>query len=205
MTSKTSPDTFDRIVRKATSADLESIMSILISVGNKTKEPNQGFLMDDYTNNQDFHRKMFAEELKTTAYTYVCEENNRVVAFTKAYTREEWLQKVPNWESEVFWKPGFNRDYLVNYVLINQTAMFPELTSKGLGSLLFNFLIQELIANNIKNIFAETVIAPIPNLASLNYRLKQRYEFAGMRYEEFKGQLFTTLIYSKETKEVSIK
>lgn len=205
MASKNCSNTFYRVVRKALPGDIDSIISILMSVGNMKKDPNQGFLMDDYTKNQDFHRRVFAEELKTTAFTFVCEENNKVIAFTKAYTREEWLKKVPGWEKEVFWKPDFNKELLANYALINQSAMFPDLTGKGVGSLMFKFLIKELKAKNISNIFAETIVAPIPNLASLNYRIKQKYDFAGMRYEEFNGQVFTTLIYCKDVKEVSVE
>lgn len=189
-----------RIIRKATPADLEDILSILVSVGNNSKNPHQGFLMDDYTQNQEQHRKSYRKELETTKHTYVCEENKKVIAFMKVYTRSEWLQKVPGWEDVVYWKPGFNKDYLANYVLISQTAMFPGLTGKGIGSALFNFLLQELQREDIGHIFAETLIAPVPNLASLNYRLKLRYEYAGMRYEEIRGQVFTTLVYHKEIK-----
>lgn len=189
-----------RIIRKATPTDLEDILSILVSVGNSTKKPQQGFLMDDYTQNQEQHRKSYREELDTTNHTYVCQENEQVIAFMKAYTRCEWLQKVPGWEEVVYWKPGFDKDCLVNYALISQTAMFPGLTGKGIGSALFDFLLQELLQEDIGHIFAETLIAPVPNLASLNYRLKLKYNYAGMRYEEIQGQVFTTLVYHKETK-----
>ncbi|MCR4442080.1 MAG: GNAT family N-acetyltransferase [Peptococcaceae bacterium] len=185
------------MIRKATVRDLDGILSIMKSVGNRYKDPEQGFLMGDYTLHEKKHRQKYACDLKKLAYAYVYEENQKVKAFLMAYKKSEWLNEVPGWIDEIIWRPGFNSSFLDNFVLINQTAMYPELTGHGIGSMLYENLIQDLVADGVKNIFAETIIAPVPNFASLNFRIKQKYELAGIRYEEYAGVIHTTLVYHK--------
>ncbi len=185
------------MIRKATIKDLDSLLSILQSVGNRYKDPSQGFLMEDYSQNQRYYRQRYENEIKSLTYTYVNEDHDRVNAFLMAYTHEEWLNKYPDWVGQIHWHPGFDSRLLDKFILINQTAMYPELTGKGIGSMLYENLIKDLKANEIQNIFAETIIAPIPNLASLNFRLKQKYAIAGTHYEENEGIIYTTLVYYK--------
>ena len=185
------------MIRKATIKDLDSIMAILKTLGTKEKNPDQGFMMNDYTANEDFYRQKYERDLMTLAYAYVYEDETAVKGFLLAYGKEEWLKEVPSWEKDVFWHPGFNHQNLENFVLINQTGMFPGLTGKGIGSSLYKALFHDLSQAGIFNIFAETIIAPTPNFASLHFRLKQKYSLAGVRYEENDSTIFTTLVYHR--------
>lgn len=185
------------MIRRATVKDLDSILAIVKSVGNRYKDPAQGFLMADYTRDEKRHRQKIARDLKKLTYSYVFEENHKVKAFLMAYKKENWLKEVPGWMDDIVWKPGFNKSLLENFVLINQTAMYPELSGHGIGSMLYEALLKDLKSDGITNIFAETIIAPVPNFASLNFRIKQKYELAGIRYEEYGGVIHTTLVYYK--------
>jgi hypothetical protein len=185
------------VIRKAGVHDLDSIMAILKVLGTSEKNPTQGFMMNDYTVNEDLHRQKYERDLKTLTYTYVYEEDAVVKGFLIAYRKDEWLKEVPSWEEDIFWHPGFNRQNLKDFVLINQTGMFPGLTGKGIGSSLYKALFHDLAQAGIFNIFAETIIAPTPNFASLHFRIKQKYSLAGVRYEEYNGTIFTTLVYHK--------
>ncbi len=183
------------MIRKANTFDLEGVLSVLQSVGTNIKDPLQGFLMADYTQNVAMYREQYAKYLKELKYKYVLEEDGKIKAFLLCYTKDEWLQEVPNWDKEIYWHPEFPSDGLDKFVLINQTAMYPELTGKGLGSRLYKALENDLRCDGIKYIMAETIVAPVPNFASLNFRIKQKYNFAGVRYEKYKEVMYSTLIY----------
>jgi len=185
------------MIRKAAINDLDGILSIVQSVGTRYKDPAQGFLMNDYTQKEEQYRDKYGNILDSCFYTYVYEDHEKIKAFLIAHTKDEWFSENPCWAKEIYWYPKFDTGLLDKFILINQTAMYPELTGKGIGSLLYESLIKDLKAAEIQNIFAETIIAPIPNLASLNFRIKQKYEIAGVRYEENNGTVYTTLVYYK--------
>lgn len=185
------------MLRTATVNDLESIISILKSVGSSHKDPNRGFLMNDYTQREAFFREKYSNYLRSLTYRYVYEEDEKVTGFLLAFTKEEWLEETPSWIENIYWRPDFNQIRLDRFVLINQTAMYPGKTGRGIGSLLYMALLDDLKTNGCFHVFAETIVAPIPNIASLNFRLKQKYELAGVRYEEAKDTVFTTLVYYK--------
>lgn len=186
------------MIRRANIADLDSIMLILKSIGHSAKDPAQGFLMADYTKNEEKHRQKYAHLLNTLTYTYVFENEGKVESFLIAYTLEQWRAEEPNWLSDTYWHPCFDKNRLNSAVLIYQTAMYPHLTGQGIGSQIYVTLLKDLEAGGITNMFAETVVAPVPNFASLNFRIKQKYELVGMRYELFEGTVYTTLIYCKK-------
>jgi len=185
------------MIRRATIEDLDAIMSILKSIGHASKDPAQGFLMADYTKNEETHRQKYAHLLDTLTYTYVYVNNEEVESFLIAYTMDQWIKEVPNWLEDTNWHPNFDKSSLDSAILIYQTAMYPHLTGKGIGSKIYLTLFKDLEKDGITNMFAETVVAPIPNFASLNFRIKQSYELVGMRYELFEGTVYTTLIYCK--------
>lgn len=187
------------MIRKASPADLEGIYNVLRAIGNERKDPRQGFLIADYSRNEESYRRKYAIWLQELDYKYVYLEEKEIKAFLLAYRREEWLREVPQWLKDVIWHPCFDQSHLENFVLINQTAMYPELTGKGVGSRLYQALFADMVRDGIKDVFAETVIAPVPNFASLNFRLKQKYNLAGIRYEEMAGTILTTLVYHKTT------
>lgn len=185
------------MIRRATPKDVDGIMRILQKVGTGTKDPVQGFLMHDYTSSVECHKLKYTRDLAKLKYTYVYLEEGEIKAFLMAYTKSEWLVNEPQWSEETLWDPRIDKALLNNYVLINQTAMLPELTGKGLGSQLYSQLFTELIQDGYTHVFAETIIAPYPNFASLNFRVKHNYQLAGIRYEELDGTNFTTLVYYK--------
>ena len=185
------------MIRKATIQDLEGIMTILKTLGNPNKDSVQGFLIADYARQESKYRPIYEEKLQKLQYFYVNEHEGQIQAFLIAYTQEEWLLREPNWLKETCWDPRFDQTKLKNFVLVSQTAMLPHLTRKGIGSALYQSFIWDLQKDKIKNIFAETVIAPIPNFASLNFRLKQQYTLVGLRYEKHNKVNYTTLIYHK--------
>lgn len=186
------------MIRKATIEDLDGIIAILKSIGHAHKDPAQGFLMADYTRDEAAHRQNYAQDISFSPYVYVYENNSKVEAFLLAFPLDYWLQKEPHWLEDVYWHPEFEQKLLKTSVLIYQTAMYPQLTGKGIGSQIYQKLLPDLSQNGITNMLAETLIAPVPNFASLNFRVKQKYTLAGMRYETFEGTVYTTLIYNKD-------
>lgn len=188
----------DRIrVRKATPKDLQSIYQVACSVGNNKKEANKGFLVDDYSSNPKYYQTKLLENIFELDHFYIAESYNKVVGFLIAYTKEQWLKYNEGWIEEVYWKPDFNIKNTNDFILVDKTAILSHLTGKGIGSELYKKLIFDIKAKEIYNIFAETIISPTPNFASLSFRIKQNYALAGMRYEDYLDQVFTTLIYHK--------
>ena len=184
-------------VRRANPKDLEKIIQIASSVGTTHKDSEQGFLVDDYIQDRHNVRKKMLAALKGLDHFYVAEIKSDLVGFLMAYTREQWLLENPGWVEAVNWHPGFNRTQLEKFVLVDKTAVRADLTGQGIGSELYVRLIEDLNRNSIDTILAETIIDPVPNFASLNFRKKQRYQLAGMRYEFYNGKIYTDLIYCK--------
>ncbi len=188
------------MIRKAKASDLDGIFSVLQSVGTEKKEALQGFLMNDYLKNEEKFRAKYSADLQKLSYKYVYLEDNQIKGFLLAYRKEEWLQEVPNWLENIYWHPQFAKYCLENFVLINQTALLPGSTGQGIGSLLYEALLADLRQAGIADIFAETIIAPMPNIASLHFRMKQNYMLAGIRYERQDNSVYTTLVYHKKVK-----
>lgn len=184
-------------VRKATPEDVKEIHRIAATVGHKNKDSNLGFLIDDYSSDPSKYKKMFLTRIFELEYFYVAYASPKPVAFLMAYTKAEWLKYNPGWLDEIYWHPGFNKKYTKKFVLVDKTAVCSGLTGMGIGSKLYERLIADIAAKGIKNIFAETIISPVPNFASLQFRKKQRYQLAGVRYEEYNGEILTDLIYHK--------
>jgi predicted GNAT family acetyltransferase len=183
-------------VRKAEEFDVEEIYSISCSVGTSEKSSEKGFLVDDYTSNPPYYKNKIRNCINNLKHFYVA-ELDRVYGFLIAYTREEWLKDNPDWIEVTHWKPDFNKEVLNNFIVVDKTAIQDGLTGLGIGSIIYNKLLEDLKAENINNILAETIISPQPNFASLNFRIKQKYNLAGIRYEDYNGQLYTDLIYHK--------
>lgn len=184
-------------VRKASPKDLHNIYQVACSVGNNKKEANQGFLVDDYSSNPKYYQTQLLEKIFELDHFYVAESYNKIVGFLIAYTKEQWLKYNEGWIEEVYWKPDFDINKTKDFILIDKTAILSHLTGKGIGSELYKKLIPTIKANGIHDIFAETIISPTPNFASLSFRIKQNYTLAGVRYEDYLDQMFTTLIYHK--------
>ncbi|PAB59529.1 GNAT family N-acetyltransferase [Anaeromicrobium sediminis] len=182
--------------RKASKKDLSQIYGVACSVGKKTKISQAGFLMDDYTSNPKHYKNFFMEKILQLDHFYIA-ENSGVVGFLMAYTKEQWLESNPNWIEDICWRPDFDKTKLDDFVVIDKTAILSNLTGHGIGSILYKRLMKDLKLKNIKNIFAETIISPTPNFASLAFREKQNYTLSGLRYESYKSTLYTDLIYNK--------
>ncbi|TCO73806.1 GNAT family N-acetyltransferase [Marinisporobacter balticus] len=182
--------------RRASKNDLAHIYSIACSVGKKNKTSEDGFLMDNYASNPKYFQNFFMEKLLELEHFYIA-ENNQIVGFLMAYTKEQWLKYNPHWIEEICWRPNFDKTKLDNFVVIDKTAILANLTGNGIGSILYEGLIKDLKSKNINHIFSETIISPTPNFASLSFRKKQKYNLSGLRYEDYKGTLYTDLIYHK--------
>lgn len=186
-------------VRKAEPGDVKDIYKIAASVGQRNKVSEQGFLIDDYKSNPLGYMKMFLSRIRELDYFYVaC--LHKPVAFLMAYTKDQWLRYNPKWIENIYWKPDFDIRKTDSFILIDKTAVYSGMTGMGIGSRLYKRLIKDMTLNGISNIFAETVIDPVPNFASLQFRRKQKYRLAGMRYEEYQGRIITDLIYYKQAK-----
>jgi predicted GNAT family acetyltransferase len=183
-------------VRKAKASDVHQVYNIASSVGSSTKIPEQGFLIDDYGSNPKFYKKKLLDAITDLNHFYVA-EYERIYGFMMAYTKEEWLKVNPNWIEDVYWSPDFDKSKLNNFIVVDKTAVQAGLTGQGIGSIIYKHLLNDLRAEGVENIFAETIISPLPNFASLQFRKKQKYVLAGMRYEDYNNTLFTDLVYYK--------
>jgi len=186
------------VVQRAGIEDVEQIYDIACSVGTALKDPYQGFLIDNYISSPQQYKEMFREAVGFLDHFYVAKKNNNVVGFLMAYTREQWLQVDPLWLKEIRWDLHFDHEARTeNFVLVSKTAIHANLTSRGIGSCLYERLLRDLRAKEIHDLFGETVISPVPNFASLAFRIKQKYKLAGIRYGIYKGQKVTDLIYHR--------
>jgi GNAT superfamily N-acetyltransferase len=184
-------------VRKAVLEDLGEIYNVACSVGKNRKDPYQGFLIDDYTSDPVFFRNFFRHAIIELDHFYIAEAHNRLLGFLMAYTGNQWLLHNPGWLDEIIWHPRFDRRRTENFVVVSKTATRAHLTSRGIGSRLYTRLVADIRTRGIHDIFAETVIDSVPNFASLSFRKKQDYLLAGVRYEKYKNEIITDLIYHK--------
>ncbi len=183
-------------VRKANPSDINQIYNIACSVGSSTKIPEQGFLVDDYSSNPRLYKRKLLNAINKLNHFYVA-EYDRIYGFMIAYKKEEWLEDNPNWIDDVYWSPDFDKSMLDDFMLVDKTAIQAGLTGQGIGSIIYKRLLEDLKSEGIKTIFAETIISPLPNFASLQFRKKQEYSLAGMRYENYNNTLYTDLVYYK--------
>lgn len=183
-------------VRKVNKSDINDIYSIACSVGTSEKISEQGFLVDDYRSNPRLYKRKLMKAISNIEHFYVA-EYDKIYGFMIAYTKDEWLKDNPNWIEDVYWKPDFDKSKLDNFIVVDKTAVLADLTGQGIGSHIYTRLISDLKSEGIENIFAETIISPQPNFASLQFRKKQKYSLAGMRYEDYNDNMYTDLVYHK--------
>lgn len=183
-------------IRKATQKDVAGVYNVACSVGTHIKNPELGFLVDDYQSDPKSYKKFIKNKIKELEHVYVAEYDT-IYAFMIAYTKDEWLACNPDWIKEVYWKPDFDHLRLKEFVVVDKTAIQSHLTGMGIGSLLYEYLMEDLKDKGIQHIFAETIVSPNPNFASLQFRIKQKYALAGVRYEEYNMNSYTDLVYYK--------
>lgn len=183
-------------VRKAEVNDVNGIFDVAASVGTSEKVAEQGFLVDDYLSRPGYYKKKIRHWIENLEHLYVA-EYDKIYGFMIAYTREEWLRDNPGWISDVYWNPDFDKSWTDKFIVVDKTAVYADLTGMGIGSLIYKRLLEDLRIQDIKHIFAETIISPQPNFASLQFRKKQKYSLAGVRYEKYNNELYTDLIYHK--------
>lgn len=186
------------MVRKATARDLDAVLEIASSVGTDRKDSDQGFLVDDYLNDRGAVRKKMRSALNGLRHFYIAEINSEPVGFLMAYRKDEWLAENQGWVEAVQWHPSFQKNHLRNFVVVDKTAIRADLTGRGIGSELYVRLIEDLEDTGIRTLMAETIIDPVPNFASLNFRKKQKYQLAGTRYEFYNSRIYTDLVYFKK-------
>lgn len=183
-------------VRKAELSDVNSIFNVAASVGTSEKVAEQGFLVDDYLSKPVYYKKKIRHWIEKLKHLYVA-EYDKIYGFMIAYTREEWLISNPNWLNDVYWNPDFNKSWTDDFIVVDKTAVYADLTGIGIGSLIYKRLLADLRTEGVEHIFAETIISPQPNFASLQFRNKQKYSLAGVRYEKYNSNLYTDLVYHK--------
>lgn len=184
-------------VRKATPGDLSGIYDVACTVGTSEKDPDQGFLIDDYKSNPRYYLNSIRNKIDSLESFYVA-EYDQVYGFLIAYSKEQWIKNNPDWMESVQWKPGFDKTLLEDFVVVDKTAISAEYTGFGIGSRIYDYLLDDLRQKNIKHIFAETMICPNPNFASLHFRIKQLYEHVGVNYYSYLEHDYTDLVYHKQ-------
>lgn len=184
-------------VRKATPDDAHDILRVACSVGNSVQDPSMGFLLTNYASDPLRYRREFARKALEMDHFYVA-ESKRVCGFLMACGRDAWLEYYPDWQARTHWHPEFDRRDLEKFVVVDRTAVMAGSTGQGIGSMLYERLLGDINLKGIENVFAETVIAPAPNYASLEFRRKQKYRLVGVRYEGIDGTFYTSLVYMKK-------
>jgi len=172
-------------VSKAQPNDLQEIYQIACSVGQNKKVATKGFLMDDYSSDPKFYQAKLLSDIFELKYFYVARSKtqDKIMGFLMLNTREEWLSNNTGWIEEVYWNPRFDMSKTDNFVFVDKTAIYAPYTGRGIGSVLFSNMIADSKKRGVNGIFAETIVGPEPNLASLAFKVKQKYIVAGMRYE----------------------
>lgn len=185
-------------VHRAKIEDVNQIYEVACSVGTAIKDPYKGFLIDDYLSDPEYYKNMFAKAAEELDHFYVAKREGRILGFLMAYPKDKLLEIDPTWLDEIVWDPDFDYgEKTKKFVLVGKTAIRSSLTGKGIGSLLYTRLIRDVKAKGINDLFGETVINPVPNFASLAFRIKQNYKLAGIRYGNYKGRKVTDLIYHR--------
>lgn len=193
------PDnTEDLTVSSASTNDIDGILVVAASVGNVEKDHTQGFLLNNYRKNEEEHYENFKEDVDKSDFFFVIKLGDLILGFLLAYSKSQWLDQEPDWLSDTNWKDDFETDSLKRFLILEKIAVHSNLTGKGIGTLLFEKYREEAEKQGIKHMFSETILAPEPNFASMEFAMKQDYELAGVRYEEFEDDIFTTIVYHKE-------
>lgn len=191
-------DTVDElIVEKATEDDLNGILKVASSVGNGKSNSKQGFLMDNYSKNTKKYREKFRRDINESDMFYVIKKRDVVLGFLLAYNKKQWLNIEPNWIFDTNWKDDFDKKSLKKFVVLEKIAVRSQLTGKGVGSELFKRFRKDALKSGLKDMFSETILAPRPNFASMEFAMKQNYNLGGVRYEEHNKKILTTIVYHK--------
>lgn len=192
-------NTLDNLeVCKANKEDIDGIIKVASSVGKEKNNSNKGFLMEDYSKNHNKHVRKFEKDIENSKFFYVIKRNGRVLGFLLGYRKNTWLDMEPLWLFDTKWKGDFNKKSLSKFIILEKIAIRSKMTGQGLGSELFKQFRQDALKQGIKNMFSETILSPKPNYASMEFAMKQKYKLAGIRYEDFKEDLLTTIIYHKK-------
>lgn len=192
-------DTVDElVVEKATEDDLRGILKVASSVGNGKSNSKQGFLMDNYSKDTEKYREKFRKDIHNSDMFYVIKKRDMVLGFLLAYTKEQWLEIEPNWIFDTKWKDNFDKKTLKKFVILEKIAVRSHLTGKGVGSELFKRFRKDALKNGIRDMFSETILAPQPNFASMEFAMKQNYTLGGIRYEQHNKKILTTIVYHKK-------
>lgn len=185
-------------VRRARPGDEEGVYKIACSVSKGKRDSYEGFLIDDYPLDPEYYIDLFRDRIENLTYFYVAELDGKIIGFSLSYKKEMWLKYNPDWIESIIWHPEFDISLSEKFVIIDKTAIDAGHTGEGIGSLIYKRIMDDMRENGIDYIFSETVVHPIPNFASLAFRQKQNYILAGMRYEAYKGTIYTDLIYYKK-------
>src|SRR5690554_3782935 len=84
-------------VSRATEEDIEGILAVASSVGTNSKDPRQGFLMDNYLKDKEKYVEKFKKDIEESQLFYVIKRQEKVLGFLLAYTKKQWLDMEPHW------------------------------------------------------------------------------------------------------------
>jgi GNAT superfamily N-acetyltransferase len=191
-------------IRNAEDKDVEGIFHVASSVGKKTKDAMQGYLMDDYTLNPEASKEKLRIAVDISDFFYVAEyidhEYHAIVGFTYGFRKENWLKLTPEWSVDSYFRPDFDNECLENFMMLDKIAVLDRFKRQGVGSMLSKRLIKDIKQVGIYDIFEEVIIAPVPNLPSVLFKTKRNFKLASMRYEKLNNKVLTTLIYHRKLK-----
>lgn len=191
-------------IRNAEEKDVDGIYHVASSVGKKIKDPMQGYLINDYDSDPEGFKEKFRGTIDLSDFFYVAEyideEYHAIIGFTFGLRKNNWLKENPSWIEECYFKPGFNKENLNDFMMLEKIAVLDRFKRQGVGSMLSKALIRDIKHQGIYDIFEEVVIAPVPNLPSVLFKKKRNFQLACMRYEELDTQVLTTLVYHRKLK-----
>ena len=191
-------------IRNAEQKDVDGIFHVASSVGKKTKDAMQGYLMDDYTLNPESSREKLSIAVDVSDFFYVAEyidhEYHAIIGFTYGFRKENWLKLTPEWMGDSYFRPDFNKECLDDFMMLDKIAVLDRFKRQGVGSMLSKRLIRDIKEEGIYDIFEEVIIAPVPNLPSVLFKKKRNFMLASVRYEEHNNKTLTTLVYHRKLK-----
>lgn len=191
-------------IRNAEQKDVDGIFHVASSVGKKTKDAMQGYLMDDYTLNPEASKEKLRIAVDVSDFFYVAEyidhEYHAIIGFTYGFRKENWLKLTPEWMGDNYFRPDFNKECLEDFMMLDKIAVLDRFKRQGVGSMLSKRLIRDIKEEGLYDIFEEVIIAPVPNLPSVLFKKKRNFMLASIRYEEHNNRILTTLVYHRKLK-----
>ncbi len=149
------------MIRKARKSDAQKISRLIKKNHlNQKKDKKQGFLR--YKRSPKKVKRIINNSL--VAFVYV--KNNKIIGFMNAYPQKKPTKKKIKWKKEKFKKLYFDKKKSATAYL---GVIDPNHLHQGIGSQLFEKIVDQLQKQGYENLFASATSKPIANKASLNF------------------------------------